>query len=142
MKSVENLNTGGTSRKIARNVFIGLAGFNGLIAVLLGGLTLVNMQGVFEGFGITFTRELTPIALSAAGLLILVGVLVFISIYWLLQGKIEGILVPVAHAVFLFVLGFIALAWLGSTDILFVDSIRGFLAMVAGYFAYQEMRQG
>ncbi len=142
MKSIENLNTGGTSRKIARNVFIGFAGFNGLIAVLLGVMTLVNMQGVFEGFGITFTRELNSIGLPAAGLLILVGVLVFISIYWLVQGKIEGILVPVGHAAFLFVLGFMALARLGATDILLIDSIRGFLAMVAGYFAYQEMRQG
>ncbi len=142
MKSIENLNTGSTSRKIARNVFIGFAGFNGLIAVLLGVMTLVNMQGVFEGFGITFTRELNSIGLPAAGLLILVGVLVFISIYWLLQGKIEGILVPVGHATFLFALGFMALARLGQTDILLIDSIRGFLAMVAGYFAYQEMRQG
>ena len=140
MKSIENLNTSNPSRKIARNIFIGFAGFNGLIAVLLGIVTLVNMQGVFEGFGITFTRELNSIGLPAAGLLILVGVLVFISIAWLLQGKIEGILVPFGHGIFLFALGFMALARLGQTDILLIDSIRGFLAMVAGYFAYQEMR--
>ena len=142
MKSIGNLNSGSNSRRIARNVFIGFAGFNGFIAVLIGVFTLVNMQGIFESFGITFTRELNSIGLPAAGLLILVGVLVFISIYWLLQGKIEGIMVPLGHAVFLFALGFMALARLGTTDILLVDSIRGFLAMIAGYFAYQEMRHG
>jgi hypothetical protein len=51
MKSVENLNTGSTSRKIARNVFIGFAGFNGLIAGLLGVMTLVNMPSIFASLG-------------------------------------------------------------------------------------------
>ena len=44
------------------------------------------------------------------------------------------------YATFLFALGIMVLARLGQTDILYVDSIRGFLTMVAGFFAYREMR--
>ncbi len=82
------------------------------------------------------------IGLTAGGLFSLIAVLSGINILWLVQGKLEGILVPIGYATFLFVLGFMVLAWTGQTNVLYVDSIRGFLTMVAGYFAYQEMRQG
>lgn len=144
MNSATNLNqnkASGTSRKIARNIFIALAAINGLVALGLGIMTLVNMPALFEGFGIPFTRELNSIGLPAGGMFVLMGILVAISIIWLVQGKIEGILVPFGHATFLFALGFMALARLGETDILYIDSIRGFLAMVAGFFAYREMKQ-
>jgi hypothetical protein len=144
MKNIANHNTdtpSSASRKIARNILIALTALNALFALVVGILTLVNMQGVFEGFGITYTRELESIGLPAAGLLILIAVLAFISIFWLVQGKIEGILVPFGHATFLFALGFMAFARLGQTDILYIDSIRGFLTMVAGFFAYREMRR-
>lgn len=138
-RTVDTANS--TSRKIARNIFIALAAMNGLVALVLGIMTLVNMQGVFESFGITYTRELESIGLPAAGLFILIAILAAISIIWIVQGKIEGILVPIGHATFLFALGFMAFARLGQTDILYIDSIRGFLTMVAGFFAYREMKQ-
>jgi hypothetical protein len=59
---------------------------------------------------------------------------------WIVQGKIEGIVVPFAYATFLFVLGIMVFARLGQTGVLYVDSIRGLLTMVAGFFAYREMR--
>jgi hypothetical protein len=142
MKSIENPNTGSTSRKIARNVFIGFAGFNGLIAGLLGVMTLVNMPAIFASLGVTYSSQLDMIGLIAGGLFSLIAILSGISILWLVQGKLEGILVPVGYATFLFILGFMVLLWTGQTNILYVDSIRGFLTMVAGYFAYQEMRRG
>jgi hypothetical protein len=141
MKSVENLNTNSTSRKIARNVFIGFAGFNGLIALLLGVMTLVNMPGVFASLGVTYSSQLDVIGLTAGGLFSLIAILSGINILWLMQGKPEGILVPIGYATFLFVLGFMVLAWTGQTNVFYIDSIRGFLTIVAGFFAYQEMRR-
>ncbi|MEY4531068.1 MAG: hypothetical protein RLZZ156_1789 [Deinococcota bacterium] len=140
MKSIENLNTSNPSHKIARNIFIGFAGFNGLIALLIGVMTLVNMQGVFASLGVTYSSQLDTIGLTAGGLFSLVAILSGISILWLVQGKLEGILVPTGYATFLFVLGCMVLVWTGQPNVFYVDSIRGFLAMVAGYFAYQEMR--
>ena len=130
----------GASRKIARNIFIALAAINGLIALLLGIMTLVNMPGVFASLGVTYSSELASIGLISGGHFILLGILSAISILWLVRGKLEGILVPIGHATFLFALGFMVLARLGQTDILYIDSIRGFLTMLAGFFAYREMR--
>jgi hypothetical protein len=129
-----------SSRKIARNIFTLLTGLNALVALGLGFMTLVNMQGVFESFDITYTSELDSLGLTSGGLFILMAVLSAISILWLVRGKLEGIVVPVGYAIFLFALGFMVLARLGQTNVLYVDSIRGFLTMVAGFFAYREMR--
>jgi hypothetical protein len=129
-----------SSRKIARNIFIALTAINALVALGLGSMTLVNMQGVFESFGVTYTRELDSMGLASGGLFILLGILSAISILWLVRGKLEGIVVPVGYAIFLFALGFMVLARVGQTNVLYVDSIRGFLTVVAGFFAYREMR--
>lgn len=130
-----------TTRTMARNIFIVLAGFNGLVALGLGIMTLVNMQGVFESFGITYTSSLISIGLTAGGLFILLALLSAISIMWLAQGKIEGMLVPISYATFLFALGIMVLARLGQTNVLYIDSIRGLLTMIAGFFTYREMRR-
>jgi hypothetical protein len=143
MKNVANQNTNtasSASRKIARNIFIALTGINGLVALALGIMTLVNMRGVFESFGITYSSQLDTIGLTAGGLFSLIAILSGISIYWVVRGKVEGILVPIGYATFLFALGLMVLAWTGQTNVLYVDSIRGFLTMIAGYFAYREMR--
>lgn len=143
MKNVAKQNTdtaSSASHKIARNIFIALTGINGLVAFALGIMTLVNMRGVFESFGITYSSELVSVGLTSGGLFILFAILSAISIIWLLQGKIEGILVPIGYATFLFALGLMVLAWTGQTNVLYVDSIRGFLTMIAGYFAYREIR--
>ncbi len=142
MKNVANQNTASSAtRKIARNIFIALTGINGLVALALGIMTLINMQGVFESFGITYSSELVSIGLTSGGLFILFAVLSAISITWLVRGKIEGLLIPIGYATFLFALGIMVLARTGQTNVLYIDSIRGFLTMVAGFFAYQEMRR-
>lgn len=130
----------GASRKIARNTFIALAALNALVAFALGIMTLVNMPGVYASFGITYTPEIESVGLTSAGLFILLAILSAISIIWIVQGRSEGILVPIGYAAFLFLLGIMVLARLGQTNVLYVDSIRGFLTMVAGFFAYREMR--
>lgn len=56
------------------------------------------------------------------------------------RSKIEGFFVPAGYTTFLFALGIMALARLGQTDILYVDSIRGFLTMAAALFAYREIK--
>ena len=140
--TIQKINrTSGASRKIARNIFIALTAINGLVALALGIMTLVNMQGVFESFGVPYTRALDSLGLTASGLFILLAVLSLVSIIWLVQGKLEGILMPASYATFLFALGIMVLVRLGQTDVLYVDSIRGFLTMVASIFAYREMKQ-
>ena len=130
----------GASRKIARNIFIALAAINGLIAFLLGIMTLVNMPGVFASLGVTYSSQLDTIGLTAGGLFSLIAILSGISIYWVMRGKLEGFLVLIGYATFLFALGLMVLAWTSQTNAFYVDSIRGFLTMVAGFFAYREMR--
>jgi hypothetical protein len=78
---------------------------------------------------------------TSGGLFILLAFLSVISIIWLVRGKTEGIVVPVSYATFLFALGLMVLVRQGRTDILYIDSIRGLLTMVAGFFAYRAMRQ-
>lgn len=126
---------------IARNIFLVLAALNSLIAFALGIAVLVNPQSVFEAFGIPYTSALDSIVITTGGLFILVGVLQVIAIVWTLQGKVEGIIVISCYAVFLFMLGVVDFVRLEQTDILLVDSIRGFLTMVAGVFAYRELKK-
>ncbi len=64
MKNIENLNTGSTSRKIAQNVFIGFAGFNGVIAGLLGVMTLVNMPAIFASLGVIYLGQTHQVELA------------------------------------------------------------------------------
>jgi hypothetical protein len=132
--------TGKTNRRnIARYLFVALAAFNGLIALGLGVWTLADTPRVFETFGITYTPEMSALGQSNGGLFVLMALLSFVSIVWLLRGKIEGILVPAAYALFLVVLGIISFASTSSLNVVLIDSIRGFLTVVAAVFAYREM---
>jgi hypothetical protein len=127
-------------RNIARNIFIVLAGLNGLIALALGMMLMLNTQPTFEAFGIPYTPELDSFGIAVGALYSLYGLLHGISIAWAIQGKVEGIVIVVAYAVFLVVLGIIDFIQQGTTNILLIDGIRGVLTSVVGFFAYRTMK--
>jgi hypothetical protein len=135
--SMENANP--TNRNIARYIFVALAAFNGLIALGLGVWMLADTPGALKAFNITYVPELSVVGRGIGGLLGLMAALSFVSIVWLRRGKIEGVLVPAAYAIYLLTVSLMDFSSTGSLNILLVDGSRGFLTVVAAVFAYREM---
>ncbi len=128
-----------TTRNIARYILVALAAFNGLIALGLGVWMLTDTSGALKAFNITYVPELSVVGRGSGGLLVLMAALSFVSIVWLLRGKIEGILVPAAYAIFLVTVSLMDFSSTGSINIMLVDGSRGLLTVVAAVFAYREM---
>ncbi len=133
--------TSSANGNLARYIFIALTAFNGLIALGIGMWMLVDTPGALKAFNITYVPEMAVIGRGSGGLLVLMAALSFISIVWLLRGKIEGILVPAAYAIYLITVSLMDFSSTGSINILMVDGSRGFLAVIAAVFAYRAMKK-
>jgi hypothetical protein len=130
-----------TSRKIGRYLFIGILALHTLGCYAMGITTLLNPQVAFEsGFQIDYNPELTIIGTIIGMELLFLGSIALLGIIWTRKNKKEGIVAGVAVGVYMFLFGFAALIFVGETQALIVDSIRGFLTLVFGYMAYQEIK--
>ena len=129
-----------STRRIGRWLFIALLVVHVLSCYVMGTFSLFNWPFALEtGFGIPYDDSLDILGVVIGLELIFLGSIAVLGIYWTRQGQISGIVTGMAVGMYMFMFGIVAFLLLGRIDGLIVDSIRGFLTLIFGWMAYQEL---
>lgn len=129
-----------STRRIGRWLFIALLVVHVLSCYVMGTFSLFNWPFALEtGFGIPHDSSLDILGVVVGLELIFLGSIAVLGIYWTRQGQSSGIVTGMAVGMYMFLFGIVSFLLLGRIDGLIVDSIRGFLTLIFGWMAYQEL---
>ena len=141
MNGESNLSTN-TSRKIWRRFFIGLLSLQAILELGVGATLLFNFPTALEsGFGITYSNELDILGIALGLYLLLLTTLLILSSIWTYRANHAGITIGIIVGVFLFTFGVVTFLKFGDMQGILIDSLRGVLTIIFGYFAGKELKQ-
>lgn len=117
------------------SAFVILLLIQAIMELVIGFMFLANFQMVVEtGFDRTYTPDMDIFGIVIGLQLMLLSILLILATRWTLNDVKAGPVVGIAAGAYFLVFGIFAFIKFGDVQAIMVDSIRGLLTVIMGYW--------